>query len=672
MAGTNVTIRTGHFWIRLLFTSLILGTTGAGTYLFARLVWTRGLTFPGAIMLVIFALLYFWLSIAFWMATLGMILCLLSRKPSRQPFEPTGIPLQEYAHLPKTVMLMPICNEDPSRVFSGVLAMHESLLATGHASNIDFFVLSDTTDPEIWMLEEAAWAIARRTAGLRKRDGEEEADGGIYYRRRQNNLGKKSGNIRDFCQQWGGRYKYMVVLDADSLMDGWSVIEMIRRMEKQSKLGILQVPPVLVSHETVFARMQQFVSRVYGEIYVRAYAFWSQGESNYWGHNAIVRTDPFIRHCGLPQLPGREPLGGEILSHDFVEAALMLRGGWEVRLAGDLGGSYEEPPVTIMDFVRRSRRWCQGDLQHLRLILLRGFHAVSRIYFGMGAMTYLSSLLWLIFVVLSLINGVGARGHSVLILTLMTVALLFLPKVWGYLALLSDRARMRTHGGLVKVALSVFLEAAVSILTSPIFMLFNVRFVLSILAGRGVKWDPQRRDDAAVAVRQAIHQYSLHTGTGVVAVSALLWFGSYQNLWLLILLAGLVLSIPIEIALSSLWLGRRLRQLGLFLGPEEAEPPAVLRRQHALRIEIQRMLQFRRRGDIFRRMVLDGALNAIHIGVLQAQGLESEDWDKVEPLAQVALYGGPEHLTLKDRRKLLSNQAAMQWLHRQAWKQWKL
>jgi membrane glycosyltransferase len=672
MAGADVTIRTGHFWIRLLFTSLILATTGIGTYMFARLALAHGATFLSISMLIIFAMLYFWLAIAFWMATLGLFLSLLSRTASRRPFEPDRSSMRQYENLPRTVMAMPICNEDPSRVFSGVLAMYESLQETGQASAIDFFVLSDTTDPEIWMLEEMAWAVVRRSAAAHPPEDPDAQGGGIYYRRRSSNIGRKSGNIRDFCQQWGGRYKYMVVLDADSLMDGWSVIEMIRRMEKHEKMGILQVPPVLVSHETVFARMQQFVSRVYGEVYVRAYAFWSQGESNYWGHNAIVRIDPFIRHCGLPQLPGREPLGGEILSHDFVEAALMLRGGWEVRLAGDLGGSYEEPPVTIMDFVRRSRRWCQGDLQHLRLILLRGFHAVSRIYFGMGAMTYLSSLLWLLFVVLGLINGIGSAGRSILVLTFMTIALLFLPKVWGYLALLRDPARMKAHGGLVRVALSIILEAAVSILTSPIFMLFNVRFVISILSGRGVKWDPQKRDDAAVAIHQAIRQYTLHTSTGVAAVAALLWFGSYQNLWLLVMLAGLLLSIPLEIGLSSLWLGRCLRRLGLFLGPEEAEPPAVLARQHSLRTEIRRMLQFRRSGDIFRRTVLDEAFNSMHVGLLQAQGVDVDDWEKIEPLAQVALYGGPEHLTQKDRRTLLSNPTAMRWLHRQAWKTWKL
>lgn len=662
-----------HFsWVRFLVGLLIAGTAFGGAFMFARLLWSDGVSLLDVLLLLVFALLYLWLSVAFWIATLGLLLSstpgALRRGADRETsraalFHVDSVDPHEYEDLPPTAVIMPIYNEDPTRVFSGLLATYESVQQTGHGARIDFFALSDTNDPELWVAEELAWATAWRAA---------TGTGKIYYRRRQKNVGRKSGNVRDFCERWGGAYKYMVILDADSVMDGWTVLEMIRRMERQERIGILQVPPVPASRETLFARIQQFVARVYGGMYVRGYAFWSQGESNYWGHNAIIRVEPFTQHCGLPRLAGDGPLGGEILSHDFVEAALMLRAGWEVRVASDLGGSYEEPPTTIIDFVTRSRRWCQGNLQHLRLVVLHGFHAISRIYFGMGAMSYLSSLLWLAFVVLTVVNGIGGASRSGTSLWMVTLALLFLPKAWGYLVLVRDPATMKAHGGPARAALSVFLEAAVSILTAPVFMLFNVRFVILLLSGRTIQWDPQRRDDTAVAFSEALHQHGLHTAIGVTGIVLVLSLGSPGQVWLLAVLLGMALSVPLEMSLSSVRLGRLARDAGLFLGPEETEPPALLSRQRVLRRDLQQTLAFRNRGEVFRRVVLDPGLNDMHIGLLHAQGIEPQPWDKIESIARVALHGGPEHLTRRDRLALLSNRDAIAWLHREAWKKWKI
>lgn len=662
------TLASGHVWVRLVVASLIAVTTAVGVYMFAGFLWSDGGSLLDVLLLSIFAALYLWLAIAFWLATLGLILCLFSKKPISAPFRADAIDAHEYENLPATAVVMPIYNEEPASAFSGLLATCESVQKTSHGQGIDFFVLSDTTDSDIWVAEELAWATARRA--VTKLDSSTVKPGGFYYRRRQNNVGLKSGNIRDFCERWGGGYKYMIILDADSVMDGWTIVEMIRRMEKDERIGILQVPPVPVSRQTLFARIQQFVAGIYGTAYIRGFAFWSQGSGNYWGHNAIIRMKPFIDHCGLPRLPGRGPLGGEITSHDFVEAAFMLRAGWEVRLAGDLGGSYEEPPTTIVDFVTRSRRWCQGNLQHLRLVALHGFHTASRFYFGMGAMAYLSSLLWLLFIVLTLITGINAPHGEAMGLLWMTLALLFLPKVWGYLVLLRDREAMRVHGGAGKAALSVFLEAVISALTAPIFMLFNVRFVIAILSGRGVRWDPQHRSDGAVTVSDAARTYTMHTAVGVIALVLLILVGSPGHWWLLAIIAGLVVSIPLAMSLGSVRVGMKMRDLGLFLGPEEIEPPSVLARQQVLRGEMQQVLRFSSRADIFRRVVLDAGLNDIHVALLAAQEISPGPWEKIESIAQVALHGGPEHLTRRDRLTLLSDGNAIAWLHRQAWKHW--
>ena len=99
----------------------------------------------------------------------------------------------------------------------------------------------------------------------------------------------------------------------------------------------------------------------------------------------FIRTAPFIDYCGLSRLPGQAPLGGEILSHDFVEAALMGRAGWEVWVVHDSVGSYEESPPTLADELKRDRRWCQGNLQHLRLLLGDGIRGGHRAILSYGS-----------------------------------------------------------------------------------------------------------------------------------------------------------------------------------------------------------------------------------------------------------------------------------------------
>ncbi|MFH1572409.1 MAG: glucans biosynthesis glucosyltransferase MdoH [Acidobacteriota bacterium] len=428
---------------------------------------------------------------------------------------------------------------------------------------MDFFVLSDTTDPEKWLAEEAAWAETKSSLS-----GAE----GFYYRHRAENVEKKSGNIRDFCERWGAGYQYMIILDADSTMAGWTILEMIRRMEACPNVAILQVPPVCVNRHTVFARMQQFVAGVYGRTFVSGYALWAQTESTYWGHNAILRLPEFIRYCGLPRLPGPKPFGGEILSHDFVEAAYMTKAGLEVRVAADLGGSYEECPTTISEFAKRSRRWCQGNLQHLRLILLDGFHLVSRAHFGMGAMACLSSVLWLCFMVLAVFGGLrGSTRYAPMLLSLI-IGMLFLPKLWSYLALLPDRNRLRAHGGAASAAKSVLIEAALSFMLAPILMLYNTAFVVAILSGKTIDWGSQRRDDAATSWAEAIRTYGPHTAIGLVVAFLAIWLIPAAFVWLVPFLLGPVLAIPLGVWLSDPAAGQRLRERGIFLIPEETNP----------------------------------------------------------------------------------------------------
>src|SRR5581483_7787404 len=292
-----------------------------------------------------FAVLFLWISFSFWTNIAGFFLLWRQVKIQRGAAPDPGGPLRS-----RTAVVMPICNEDAARVFAGLAATFTSLERTGYGASFDFFVLSDSADPARQAEEEAAWARTCRALG---------AEGRVFYRRRRSNIKRKSGNIGDFLRRWSADYEFMIVLDADSLMAGETLVALARRMEAAPEIGILQTTPTIVHRESLFARVQQFASRVYGPLFSASLYFWQLGESYYWGHNAILRIAPYVRHCGLARLPGEPPLGGEILSHDFVEAALMGRAGFEVWLAADLPGSYEESPPNILDELKRDRRWCQ-------------------------------------------------------------------------------------------------------------------------------------------------------------------------------------------------------------------------------------------------------------------------------------------------------------------------
>ena len=191
----------------------------------------------------------------------------------------------------------------------------------GSDDHFDYFLLSDTTDPDVWVAEERALVALRdRLRGKGK----------VYYRHRRKNLNRKAGNIADFVTRWGGAYPNMVVLDADSLMTAHSVVSLAAAMEDDPDAGIIQTLPLIINRNTLFARLQQFAARIHGPIIASGLAVWMGRDGNYWGHNAIIRTAAFAAHCGLPDLRGRPPLGGHILSHDFVEAALIRRAGYAV------------------------------------------------------------------------------------------------------------------------------------------------------------------------------------------------------------------------------------------------------------------------------------------------------------------------------------------------------
>ena len=422
---------------RWLFLFLTLSSTAAAVVKLWSILQSDGLTAGETFFLFLFAILFGWIAIAFWMALFGVVAKLESMR-----LLPLASASREGT---RTAILMPVYNEDVARVFSGVQAIYDSVRDAGE-SGFDFYILSDSTDPVHWIAEELAWERLRQALDPEAR---------IFYRHRHRNTGRKSGNIQDFCENWGVLYDYMVVLDADSLMTGGTLGALKRLMDANPRTGLIQAPTQLVGRYSLFARIQQFASSVYGPTFSAGLALLQGPDGNYWGHNAIIRVRAFLQHGGLPRLSGKPPFGGEIMSHDFVEAAFLRRAGWEVWMAPDLGGSFEEPPPSAYDYLKRDRRWAQGNLQHARVLMAQGIPLPSRLHMLMGVMSYLSSPLWLTMLVVSGLSlvpyGVTADAvdrAALLQLAAATLILLYAPKLLAMGVVLRDSAAVRAHGGM--------------------------------------------------------------------------------------------------------------------------------------------------------------------------------------------------------------------------------
>jgi membrane glycosyltransferase len=422
--------------------------------------------------------------------------------------------------------------------------------------------------------------------------------GRIFYRRREQNTGRKAGNIADFVRSWGGAYDYAVVLDADSIMTGHSLVTLAGLMDKHPEAGIMQALPMPAGRETLFARLIQFAARLSSPMLANGLAYWQLGEGNYWGHNAILRLRQFAEFCDLPKLPGKPPLGGEILSHDFVEAAFMRRAGYQVWLAADVGGSWEEVPSNVIDYAARDRRWAQGNLQHLGLLPMRGLHWLSRIHLITGVLSYASSPIWLVVLGLSsvivcmeAIQGIQyfepgsyslfpswpeSRATEIVALLSITLSILLLPKVLGAtLALVNSKLR-REFGGGFRLVTSVLVEQLFSTLLAPSMMIFHTTFVLTTLIGKSVSWNAQDRGDRGITFLDALNRHKWHVLLGLIWGAAILVMAPRYIWWMMPILSGLILSVPLTMLTSRASVGRWMRRRGLLLTPEETNTPAEL------------------------------------------------------------------------------------------------
>lgn len=667
----------------VFFTSAFI-LTSLATWFMADLLWKddgiRGVEWA---LLGLFAVLFSQIAIGFVTAMLGFYV--VNRGGDSCRITET-LPTGEIAPLAGTAIVMPVFNEDVSRVLEGLRVVFRSVQETGRLEHFDFFILSDSNQPNQWIQEEVAWVeLCKQVNGFGK----------IFYRKRRQQINKKAGNVADFLRRWGRRYRYFIVLDADSIMTGDAIVKLVGMMEKNPNVGLIQTAPRLVNGETLFARVQQFANRLYSPLFLAGLNYWQQHDGNYWGHNAVIRLQPFMEHCSLPELPGSEPFGGRILSHDFVEAALMRRAGWAVWLAHDLEGTYEEGPPTLIDSAKRDRRWCQGNLQHAWLLAAKGFRPASRFHLLMGVMAYVSSPLWLLFLLLStvhlfdrVVNPVASLSmmHSAsmlgdlvripeaLMLFLFTMVLLFLPKLIGVIVTLQRRRDADRFGGPVPLVLSALAETVLSALLAPVNMLFHAKFVVFTLLGQGVSWVTQRRGagDDGTDWRQAILTHGGQTAFGLVwGVSAYILHPAFFW-WLSPVLAGLVLSIPLSIALSQRTFGQAALRAGLFRVPEETVPPHELRRLRQNLAECYQQMppiEPLRTDYGLLQAVLDPYINAVHVSLLRQRRPSEEARDWFVQLRTRLLAEGPAQLTQKEKLALLLDAESMIWLHEELWRQ---
>ncbi|MGJ8546627.1 MAG: glucans biosynthesis glucosyltransferase MdoH [Sulfitobacter sp.] len=584
-AGTQ---QRSALWRMATFLPALLGT---GFLIYGMYGWLsgKGMSALEWILLIMIGMTFVWVSLS--VSTVGVAVAgLLARTRAdaglRGPVAPLNVAL-----------LIPVYNESPADVFGNAAAMLDDLRRRRGAHHYTLFVLSDSRDEDIAAQEWQAFEQLRASA---------PAGMDVHYRRRATNTDKKVGNLVDWITGWGAAYEAMVVLDADSLMTGRAIDRMASEMSADPDAGLIQTFPMLIGARSVFARLQQFSNIAYGWLLAEGLALWARSEGNYWGHNAIIRTAAFASCAGLPHLRGRRGEEQLILSHDFVEAGLLRRAGWQVRFLPRVSGSFEETPATLIDYVLRDRRWCRGNLQHLRLLHTAGLHPVSRFHMLHGAVAYLLSPAWFVLLVFWSLLGKDADTNVVryfseanpffpdwppamshidsAVFLIIMYAMLLTPKLAAAGILMTQRAAMAGFGGRMAFTASFVTEVVLSIAYAPILMIQQSKAVLRSLSGRAEPWAPQRRDGKPYPLRTLLAFHWVETLLGLLLLTGLA--AGLLSWWLIPIVASLVLAVPLS-ALSSVELPQNGWQLS---SPHSLRVPAIARQAERARAALRREL----------------------------------------------------------------------------------
>ncbi len=660
----------------VVFAAVFFSVWGFDTYAFADFLWRTQLYGLKYVILLMHAMLFGMISLMFCYALYGYIALRARPCDTAQPVPAPAVLRQ----LPRTALLFPVCDEDIARVAAGVRVIYDSLKRSSGLDAFDFCLLSDSRDPARWCQEESAWFVLAQECGGFDR---------IHYRHRLLNTGMKSGNISAFLEQWGEAFRYMVIFDADSIMTGPALLELVRRMENNPNAGIIQTHTTIVRAETLMGRMEQFMGRLCGTLLSAGVRYLNPRDGYYYGHNAIIRVSAFMANCRLPRLPWREPLGGQIYSHDVVEAALMRRAGFEVNIADDIEGSYEESPATFPESVRRHRRWCQGNMQNVWLLFSRDLPRPSRQHLLRGLLTYTNSILWLSYLIISTLvvvqfedsnlslvigsglgpfNQLSLKVHGAILLALLLLLLLS-PVVFSLLTLASNPDRRRAFGGLGRAAVGAVFALFVFAALSPLLMMWVSAIIVSLFLGRKSAWAGQNRAPSQrLSLRDATLSHGWITAIGVIwSTLAYAVNPSFFRLMLPIL-APLVLSIPVSIFLSSTAVGQWLRKHKVLLTPEETKPPPeVFALDAAVTYFTERLSRAGPSPVAF--TLLDPYAHALHLSMLATQkhAADKETAD-LTAISREILARGIDGIARTDLQAVLASPEACAAVHRDLWR----
>ena len=651
---------------RTIFTGLSLLLTAGALLLLLRSY--RGVPLFGwdVVVIALFPLLFGQIAIGFSLALLGFFDWLRGGDP-RHVMRRSWRAKENEQPLAATAIVVPVYNENVARVSAGVANMWQSLEKTGQLEHFDFYICSDSNNADRWVEEECAWlALCRRF----------DAFGKIFYRKRRSQLNGKSGNVADFCRRWGKRYRYMIVLDADSVMAGPTMVRMVRAMEANPEVGILQTQPYMVLGSSLLRRVLQFSSRAYGALFSQGCSMAQMSSGSYWGHNAIIRVAPFIAHCDLPFLPVPDPKRRHVLSHDTVEAALMRRAGYEVWIAYEEPGSWEEGPPNLSDMLTRDRRWCAGNLQHFWFLFARGIDLGSRLQIWIGLMAYLCSPIWFVFLIASAFStyqrlqfltlsagpeDLGAASSTyTFALFCLTMGLLFAPRILGIVRALSESI---SYGGAARLLASAVLENLLSLLLAPVLMIFHTLFVVLTLLGLQIRWNAQNRSDSALDFVHCLTLYGWISCLGLLAQTTAVFYLGTFSLWLTPIFAGWILAPVLAWFTSSPAVGLAFRRAGLFLTPEEVKLPVELTGL------ADADAQDTTRSAPWTQALLCPYIQAVHLSLVRLRESDADDPpDHAEiQKRELLLREGPQALHPRERVRLLWDAETVYWLHQELW-----
>ncbi len=570
----------GLRWRRWIVASLNGASYVTFMALVAVVLGAGGWTVVDSVLFVAFGIALPWTLLGFWNAVIGLWLLHGVRDPMHAvaPFAANSDPAT--ALTLDTAVLMTLRNEDPARAFLRLQTIKASLDATGSGDRFSYFVLSDTDDQQTALAEEVAAAAWKNSGGA-----QEAAR--IVYRRRDVNTGYKAGNVHDFCRRWGSDYELMLPLDADSLMSGETIVRLVRMMQSHPKLGILQSLVVGMPSESVFARIFQFGMRHGMRSYTMGQAWWVGDCGPFWGHNALVRIKPFMDDCTLPLLPGTSPLSGHVLSHDQLEATLMRRSGYEVRVLPVECGSWEENPPTILDYLKRDVRWCQGNLQYLKLLDLPGLRFMNRFQILWAILMFIGIPAWTLMIALSPIVAWQLRDANDFPSTLaaslyVTYFLMYLsPKIAGLLDVAMTPGGVARYGGPLRFAAGAAIEVVFSFLQGAVSTIRTTIFMIGLLFGRSVNWGGQSRDAYGIGWTTAFINLWPQLLFGLVVCGAMIAANPNIFYWSLPLTAGYFLAIPFAVVTANPRFGALLKRWGLCGIPEDFDAPPEIRAMKA-------------------------------------------------------------------------------------------